>query len=149
MLPSGGQKDACYFQVVKKMHATFRWSKRYMLLIAGGQYTNLQFQAFSLGLAEQFEDVKKMYKEANLLLGDIIKVHIESYRGVLESYRGVLESYRGVLEPYRGVLEPYRGVLEPYRGVLESYRGVLESYRGVLESYRGVLAAGRYHQGTY
>jgi pyruvate carboxylase len=40
----------------------------------GGQYTNLQFQAFSLGLADQFEDVKKRYKEANKLLGDIIKV---------------------------------------------------------------------------
>jgi len=40
----------------------------------GGQYTNLQFQAFSLGLADQFEEVKKMYRVANLLLGDIIKV---------------------------------------------------------------------------
>lgn len=42
--------------------------------ISGGQYTNLQFQAFSLGLADQFEEIKKMYKEANMLLGDIIKV---------------------------------------------------------------------------
>lgn len=40
----------------------------------GGQYTNLQFQAFSLGLADQFEEVKKMYAEANQLLGDIPKV---------------------------------------------------------------------------
>jgi len=40
----------------------------------GGQYTNLQFQAFSLGLADQFEEVKSMYREANLLLGDIVKV---------------------------------------------------------------------------
>ena len=43
-------------------------------LFSGGQYTNLQFQAFSLGLADQFEEVKKMYREANMLLGDIIKV---------------------------------------------------------------------------
>ncbi|XP_055345937.1 pyruvate carboxylase, mitochondrial-like [Paramacrobiotus metropolitanus] len=42
--------------------------------IPGGQYTNLQFQAFSLGLGDQFEQVKKAYREANLLLGDIIKV---------------------------------------------------------------------------
>lgn len=42
--------------------------------IPGGQYTNLQFQAFSLGLGDQFEEVKKAYREANLLLGDIIKV---------------------------------------------------------------------------
>ena len=43
-------------------------------MLAGGQYTNLQFQAFSLGLADQFQEVKEMYREANLLLGDIIKV---------------------------------------------------------------------------
>lgn len=42
--------------------------------IPGGQYTNLQFQAYSLGLGDFFEDVKKAYREANLLLGDIIKV---------------------------------------------------------------------------
>ncbi|XP_077522366.1 pyruvate carboxylase isoform X2 [Amblyomma americanum] len=42
--------------------------------IPGGQYTNLQFQAFSLGLGEHFESIKKAYKDANLLLGDIIKV---------------------------------------------------------------------------
>lgn len=46
----------------------------YLNEIPGGQYTNLQFQAFSLGLGEFFEDVKKAYREANLLLGDIIKV---------------------------------------------------------------------------
>jgi len=45
-----------------------------LVCITGGQYTNLQFQAFSLGLADQFEEVKKMYRVANLLLGDIIKV---------------------------------------------------------------------------
>lgn len=44
--------------------------------IPGGQYTNLQFQAFSLGLGNQFEEVKKAYVEANQLLGDIIKVGI-------------------------------------------------------------------------
>ncbi|EDW01238.1 pyruvate carboxylase, mitochondrial [Drosophila grimshawi] len=42
--------------------------------IPGGQYTNLQFQSFSLGLGDMFEDVKKAYREANFLLGDIIKV---------------------------------------------------------------------------
>uniref|UniRef100_A0A1B0DCN1 Uncharacterized protein n=1 Tax=Phlebotomus papatasi TaxID=29031 RepID=A0A1B0DCN1_PHLPP len=46
----------------------------YMNEIPGGQYTNLQFQAYSLGLGDFFEDVKKAYREANLLLGDIIKV---------------------------------------------------------------------------
>ena len=42
--------------------------------IPGGQYTNLQFQAYSLGLGDQFELVKKKYKEANEILGDLVKV---------------------------------------------------------------------------
>lgn len=42
--------------------------------IPGGQYTNLQFQAYSLGLGPQFESVKSAYTEANKLLGDVIKV---------------------------------------------------------------------------
>lgn len=46
----------------------------YMNEIPGGQYTNLQFQAYSLGLGDFFEDVKRAYGEANQLLGDIIKV---------------------------------------------------------------------------
>lgn len=42
--------------------------------IPGGQYTNLQFQAYSLGLGAQFEAIKSAYTEANKLLGDVIKV---------------------------------------------------------------------------
>eukprot|EP00823_Brevimastigomonas_motovehiculus_P004761 TRINITY_DN3258_c0_g1_i1.p1 TRINITY_DN3258_c0_g1~~TRINITY_DN3258_c0_g1_i1.p1 ORF type:complete len:1474 (+),score=254.65 TRINITY_DN3258_c0_g1_i1:175-4596(+) len=42
--------------------------------IPGGQYTNLQFQAFSLGLSDRFPLVKKAYAIANNILGDIIKV---------------------------------------------------------------------------
>jgi len=46
----------------------------YINEIPGGQYTNLQFQAYSLGLGSQFHKVKSAYTEANQLLGDIIKV---------------------------------------------------------------------------
>lgn len=42
--------------------------------IPGGQYTNLHFQAYSLGLADQFSEVKKKYAMANELLGDVVKV---------------------------------------------------------------------------
>lgn len=42
--------------------------------IPGGQYTNLQFQAFSLGLSDQFPEVKRKYTIANQLLGDLVKV---------------------------------------------------------------------------
>lgn len=34
----------------------------------------MQFQAFSLGLGQQFDEVKKMYSQANQLLGDLVKV---------------------------------------------------------------------------
>jgi len=40
----------------------------YMCL--GGQYTNLQFQAYNLGLGDQFEEVKQKYTEANEVVGD-------------------------------------------------------------------------------
>jgi pyruvate carboxylase len=42
--------------------------------IPGGQYTNLHFQSFSLGLSEQWPEIKKAYAEANELLGDPPKV---------------------------------------------------------------------------
>lgn len=42
--------------------------------IPGGQYTNLHFQAHSLGLAHKWKDITKAYKEANDLFGDIPKV---------------------------------------------------------------------------
>ena len=42
--------------------------------IPGGQYTNLHFQAFSLGQSEQWPRIKKAYAEANEACGDIVKV---------------------------------------------------------------------------
>ena len=49
----------------------------YLNEIPGGQYTNLQFQAFSLGLSDQFAEVKQKYIEADNLLGNIVKVYID------------------------------------------------------------------------
>jgi pyruvate carboxylase len=42
--------------------------------IPGGQYTNLHFQAFSLGQSEEWPLIKKAYANANEALGDIVKV---------------------------------------------------------------------------
>jgi len=42
--------------------------------IPGGQYTNLLYQSKQLGLSEKWPEIKKAYREANLLLGDIPKV---------------------------------------------------------------------------
>jgi len=71
-----------YWEQARQLYAPFECclsmksgnSDIYENEIPGGQYTNLQFQAYSLGLADKFENVKKMYKEANKLLGDVIKV---------------------------------------------------------------------------
>ena len=42
--------------------------------IPGGQYSNLKPQAIGMGLGDRFEDVKKNYRLANELFGNIIKV---------------------------------------------------------------------------
>uniref|UniRef100_H2YA21 Pyruvate carboxylase n=1 Tax=Ciona savignyi TaxID=51511 RepID=H2YA21_CIOSA len=42
--------------------------------IPGGQYTNLHFQAHSMGLGNQFFKIKDKYIEANKLFGDLVKV---------------------------------------------------------------------------
>ena len=46
----------------------------YRFEIPGGQYTNLQPQVASLGLASRFDEVREMYKTVNDMLGDVIKV---------------------------------------------------------------------------
>ncbi|KYQ59246.1 Pyruvate carboxylase, mitochondrial [Trachymyrmex zeteki] len=73
---------SAYWEQTRTLYAPFECTTTmksgnadvYLNEIPGGQYTNLQFQAYSLGLGEFFEDVKKAYRQANLLLGDIIKV---------------------------------------------------------------------------
>ncbi|XP_064483747.1 pyruvate carboxylase, mitochondrial-like isoform X2 [Ornithodoros turicata] len=75
-------KYSAYWEQARTLYAPFECAVTmksgnadvYENEIPGGQYTNLQFQAFSLGLGEHFESIKKAYKEANNLLGDIIKV---------------------------------------------------------------------------
>lgn len=42
--------------------------------IPGGQYSNLKQQAKALGLGDRITDIKKIYREANHLFGDIVKV---------------------------------------------------------------------------
>ncbi|KAL4239004.1 hypothetical protein ACF0H5_003708 [Mactra antiquata] len=99
--------------------------------IPGGQYTNLQFQAFSLGLADQFEEVKKMYVEANKLMGDIPKVTPSSKvvgdmaqfmvqnklnAAMVEERADELSFPASVIEYFQGYLgEPPGGYPEPLR----------------------------------
>jgi pyruvate carboxylase len=75
-------KYSAYWEMTRTLYAPFECTTTmksgnadvYMNEIPGGQYTNLQFQAYSLGLGDFFEDIKRAYREANMLLGDIIKV---------------------------------------------------------------------------
>lgn len=46
----------------------------YKYEIPGGQYSNLLAQVKSMGAGEHFEEIKALYKDANELLGNIVKV---------------------------------------------------------------------------
>ena len=69
-----------YWESVRFSYAAFESGQKsgsaevYTHEMPGGQYTNLQFQSTSLGLADQWSAVKKAYASANVLLGDIVKV---------------------------------------------------------------------------
>lgn len=99
--------------------------------IPGGQYTNLQFQAYSLGLGDQFEEVKIRYAEANQLLGDIVKVtpsskivgdlaqfmvqnklsgeDVRNNASTLSFPTSVIEFLQGMIgQPHGGFPEPFR-----------------------------------------
>ncbi|XP_012257036.2 pyruvate carboxylase, mitochondrial isoform X2 [Athalia rosae] len=130
---------SAYWEQTRTLYAPFECTTTmksgnadvYLNEIPGGQYTNLQFQAYSLGLGEFFEDVKKAYREANLLLGDIIKVTPSSKvvgdfaqfmvqnklsaADVLEKAEE-LSFPKSVVEFLQGAIgEPYGGFPEPLR----------------------------------
>ena len=69
-----------YWESVRFSYAAFESGQKsgssevYEHEMPGGQYTNLQFQSTSLGLSDQWSEVKKAYAAANNLLGDIVKV---------------------------------------------------------------------------
>ncbi len=88
---AGGQKDTGidlgklgmfneYVESVRTIYAPFASGLQsgaadiYEHEMPGGQYTNLQKQAESMGLGERFDEVKKAYREVNDMLGDIVKV---------------------------------------------------------------------------
>ncbi|MCL2841986.1 MAG: pyruvate carboxylase [Oscillospiraceae bacterium] len=69
-----------YWNNVRKLYGTFEadltapTTDIYKYEIPGGQYSNLKPQVENLGLGHRFQDVKEKYKEANEILGDIVKV---------------------------------------------------------------------------
>ncbi|CCE61938.1 hypothetical protein TPHA_0B02650 [Tetrapisispora phaffii CBS 4417] len=99
--------------------------------IPGGQLTNLLFQAQQLGLGEQWNETKRAYKEANELLGDIVKVtptskvvgdlaqfmvtnkltsdDVKRLANSLDFPDSVMDFFEGLMgQPYGGFPEPLR-----------------------------------------
>ncbi|WP_252229716.1 pyruvate carboxylase [Clostridium sp. ZBS15] len=76
----GIQKLSDYWDAVRPVYDQFESDLKsgsaeiYKFEIPGGQYSNLKPQVESFGLGHRFNEVKKMYKKVNDLLGDIIKV---------------------------------------------------------------------------
>lgn len=69
-----------YWQSVRGQYAAFEKgvsapaSEVYLHEMPGGQFTNLQAQAASLGLAERWPEVAQRYADVNQMFGDIVKV---------------------------------------------------------------------------
>jgi pyruvate carboxylase len=103
----------------------------YLHEMPGGQYTNLLFQSQQLGLGEQWQEIKRAYRVANKLCGDITKVtpsskvvgdfaqfivaqklteqDIHEKAETLSFPQSVLEYFQGYLgQPPYGFLEPLR-----------------------------------------
>uniref|UniRef100_A0A4W3GN16 Pyruvate carboxylase, mitochondrial-like n=1 Tax=Callorhinchus milii TaxID=7868 RepID=A0A4W3GN16_CALMI len=86
-----------YWEVTRQLYAPFDCtatmksgnSDVYENEIPGGQYTNLHFQAHSMGLGNKFKEVKKAYTEANKLLGDVIKVRSPYNKNNLHLHRAL------------------------------------------------------------
>ena len=76
----GIQKISDYWEAVRPVYKGFESdllassAEIYKYEIPGGQYSNLKPQVESFGLGHRFEDVKEMYRQVNLMLGDIVKV---------------------------------------------------------------------------
>ncbi|MGN1231344.1 MAG: pyruvate carboxylase subunit B, partial [Anaerotignum sp.] len=69
-----------YYQGVRQIFTGFESERKtpnteiYKYEIPGGQYSNLLAQVKAMGSADNFEEIKHLYKQANDLLGNIVKV---------------------------------------------------------------------------
>ncbi|KAG2437519.1 hypothetical protein HYH02_011162 [Chlamydomonas schloesseri] len=69
-----------YWESTRELYAPFESNMKavssdvYVHEMPGGQYTNLKFQAMSLGLGEEWSNICTAYAAANRALGDIVKV---------------------------------------------------------------------------
>ncbi|XP_016098702.1 pyruvate carboxylase, mitochondrial-like [Sinocyclocheilus grahami] len=140
-----------YWEVTRGLYAPFDCTATmksgnadvYENEIPGGQYTNLHFQAHSMGLGNKFKEVKKAYVEANKLLGDLIKVtpsskivgdlaqfmvqnaltraEVEERADELSFPLSVVEFLQGHIGiPHGGFPEPFRSKVQPTQRISHS-----------------------------
>lgn len=80
MDPAYMEEMSNYFDTVRQYYKgvdrreTHPNTSVYVHEMPGGQYSNLQQQAKSVGLAHRWEEIKRVYHEVNMMFGDIIKV---------------------------------------------------------------------------
>lgn len=120
-----------YWEQTRGLYAPFESGLKsgsadiYVHEMPGGQYTNLQFQAASLGLTGRWRAIKKAYAAANQLLGDLVKV-TPSSKVVGDMAQFMVQNDLGpedvlkqaeTLSFPRSVIEFFQGYLgEPYQG---------------------------------
>lgn len=69
-----------YWKSVRTQYAAFESTNKapasevYLHEMPGGQFTNLQAQAASMGLLDRWSEIAQAYAEANQIFGDIVKV---------------------------------------------------------------------------
>ena len=69
-----------YYEHVRKVYHSFESgmiapnAQIYKYEIPGGQYSNLLAQVTEMGSKDSFEEIKELYRQANILLGNIVKV---------------------------------------------------------------------------
>jgi pyruvate carboxylase len=141
-----------YWEQARQLYAPFESGLKsgsadvYFHEMPGGQYTNLQFQARQLGLAERWPAIKRAYAAANRLLGDVIKVTPSSkVVGDLAQFMvqndlseedvlaqaETLSLPTSVIEFFQGYLgEPYGGFPEPLRTKVVRDRPIVEGRPG-------------------
>eukprot|EP01135_Chromosphaera_perkinsii_P004301 Nk52_evm13s276 gene=Nk52_evmTU13s276 len=143
-----------YWEQVRGQYAPFECTQTmksgssdvYEHEIPGGQYTNLHFQAFSLGLSDKWPEIRKAYIVANKLLGDIVKVTPSSkVVGDLAQFMvqnkldedNILERAedlsfpKSVIEYFQGYIgQPHGGFPEPFRSKVLKGASTLEGRPG-------------------
>lgn len=143
-----------YWEQVRQLYAPFECtvtmksgdSSVFQHQIPGGQYTNLHFQAHSMGLGDEFSNVKKQYAEANAMFGDLVKVTPSSKvvgdmaqfmvqnnltRADVEERADELSLPQSVIDMMRGHIgHPPGGFPEPLRSKIVKSRSTFEGRPG-------------------